>query len=446
MRPSRYDDTICAIATGQTHQSAIAIIRVSGADALPIVSQHFKKKLSTSHKALFGIFKDRNGEAIDDVIVLPMKDPHSYTGEDVVEIHCHGGLIQPRRILEELCNSGCRLAEPGEFTRRSVLNGRLSLLQAEAVNHVISATSTVDARAALMNCHGVSTNRFVGIRQAIISILAHVEASLDFPDEDPAIEEKDIEKSLVDLNNQLSKLKGTFKRGQLLRRGPRIVITGDVNVGKSSLFNALLRTERAIVTNIPGTTRDLIEEGLFIDGFSFRLVDTAGLRSSDCPVEQEGIKRAVDTVQQADILIDVRDIRKVRRVIDKDDEQARILVANKVDLVIEENVNTEKDELAISAISGEGLTTLTDKLVEVARLMAGTVNEGEVILFTQRQFDGVCKANLAIDRALKAHLDGLTDVVADETREAAAYIASIIGEVHNEDVLDEMFSTFCLGK
>ena len=443
MHRSRYDDTICAVATGQSNLSAIAIIRVSGPDAISIVEKHFRYTLKDSHKAKFGVFRNEAGGAIDDVIVLAMKGPKSYTGEDVVEVHCHGGFIQPRRICEALCASGCRLAEPGEFTRRAVLNNRLSLLQAEAINHVIHATSEVDAQAALMNCHGLSTNRFVQLRQEIVTVLAYIEASLDFPDEDPAIEEGDVEVMLRSLVSRLDALKGTFKRGRLLRNGPRIVITGDVNVGKSSLFNALLRSERAIVTHIPGTTRDLIEEGLFIDGYSFRLVDTAGLRSTDCLVEQEGMKRAMSTAEQADIVLDVRDIRNPRKNVD-DVDKLRILVANKSDL--SDDYPSNGDEVCVSALNGDGLDKLTKKLIEAAQKLAGTVQEDEVILFTERQFDGVSKALSAIERALTAHQERLLDVVADETRDGAAYIASIIGEVHNEDVLDEMFTTFCLGK
>ena len=443
MHRSRYDDTICAIATGQSNLSAIAIVRVSGPEAISIIQRHFRKRLQ-SHRAVFGVFREKSGQAIDDVIVLPMMGPKSYTGEDVVEIHCHGGFIQPRRVCEALCSSGCRMADPGEFTRRAVLNNRLSLLQAEAINHVIHATSSVDAQAALMNCHGLSTERFVQIRQDIITILAYIEASLDFPDEDPAIEEGDMEDKLEKLLHRLQALKSTFKRGQILRDGPRIVITGDVNVGKSSLFNALLRTERAIVTHIPGTTRDLIEEGLFIDGYSFRLVDTAGLRRTDCLVEQEGMKRALSTAEGADIILDVRDIRNPRSEV-ANGEKIRILVANKLDLMDSSEVSCD-NEIHVSALTGEGLDKLTKKLVEAAQNIAGTVQEDEVILFTERQFDGVTKAHLAIERAFVAYQEKLLDVVADDIREAAAYVASIIGEVHNEDVLDEMFTTFCLGK
>ena len=449
MYRNEYDDTICAIASGHDDKSAIAIVRVSGHEAISIVSKHFERPLK-NRRALLGRFSDNFAKQIDQVIALLMKGPNSYTGDDLVEVHCHGGLVQPKRVLEVLCNSGCRLAKPGEFTKRALLNGKIDLLQAEAVKEVIESKTTFAAKLAMENVSGRSSRAFKQLRDNLVSVISNVEFNLDFPEDDQLVSNRELLVSLKTFHSLLSSMANTFKSRKILLKGPLVAIVGNVNVGKSSIFNAILKEERAIVTKYSGTTRDSLSENVELAGYSFRLMDTAGIRNSVCPIEKIGIARTREISEEADLRIFVRDIRY-----DLDCEmhnldhcnEKDIFIANKQDLVKDYNEFLKGNETAVSALTGMGM----DKLIaciaaRVEELNISSFREQEAVIHNQRQFDSVSKALEALSRAIALMKDGLLDLVALELRDASQSLELLLGEISNEDVLNEVFSKFCLGK
>ncbi len=455
------NDTIAAIST-PLGEGGIGIVRMSGKDAIEIGDRLFVspkgKKLSEvrSHTMTYGFIRDPlTGEKIDEVLVSVMKAPNTYTREDIVEINCHGGLFPLRMTLELVLREGARLAEPGEFTKRAFLNGRIDLSQAEAVADLIMAKTEASHRLAIEQIRGGLSELITSLRERLTDLCVHLEAYIDFPDEDiePATF-RTIRDELSTIIEELNRLSRTYEEGRLLREGIRVAIVGRPNVGKSSLLNALLMRDRAIVTEFPGTTRDVIEELLNIKGFLVRVMDTAGIREAHDMAEREGVRRSLQAIDDADsviILIDGsnpvsdEDMYIIEKVREKG--KAFILGFNKSDLIKDKAQGRGNLEgLRISAKTGEGLDKLKDRIIELTvRKSAG---EPEGIMVTN------IRHKIAIDNAIsslrKAHMDMMNsmpeEIVAFSLREALDNLGEIIGAVTTEDILNRIFSSFCIGK
>ncbi len=475
------EDTIAAIST-PSGSGGIAVLRVSGPSAIPIVDKLFrgKKRLSEaqSHKAYFGQIVDanRNGQAnprcgasrfLDEVIVTIFRAPNSYTREDVVEISCHGGQFLSSRILDLLVNHGARVAEPGEFSKRAFLNGRLDLSQAEAVADIIRAKSELNLRAALSQYEGVFSNRIKNLRQELVDTCSLLELELDFAEEDVEFAAKtEVETKIKGVIQNIEDLLSTFERGRILREGARLVIVGRPNVGKSSLMNALLKEERAIVTEVPGTTRDVLEEQLNINGVYFRVIDTAGVRTTKNRIEKEGVTRTLKQIQEADILLFLfdgsqpmkeQDISLVEQVFalrgQKDGSRKRMIAAiNKIDLKRKLTNSDIQDllgdcpTLEISAKEFVGFKELEDVLVGVSLGDSG-YSQDEPLVTNLRQKVALEHATQSLHVALGSVKRGLSwEFVAIDLRGAANQLGEVIGAVTTEDILGNIFSKFCIGK
>ena len=373
-------DTIAAISTA-VGEAGIGIVRLSGKDAIKIANNIFRginnKTLldAENRKMVYGhIIDNRNDEIIDEVLIVSMKEPHTYTRENVVEIYCHGGIIPVRKILELLLYNGARLAEPGEFTKRAFLNGRLDLSQAEAVIDIIKAKTDKSFQVSMDQLEGGLSKKVEVIRDTVLSMLAHVEVTIDFPEDD--IEEvtyEELEENANRVISEIKKLLSTADRGKILRDGINTVILGKPNVGKSSLMNALLRENRAIVTDIPGTTRDIIEEHLNIDGIPLRIIDTAGIRETEDLVERIGVDRAKETIESADLIIAVFDIstdltEEDYNIIDLIKGRKALVLLNKTDLPKKYSEDRLRellegvDIISASVINEVGLDVLEDSI------------------------------------------------------------------------------------
>lgn len=452
-------DTIAAIST-PLGEAGIGIVRLSGPEAEPIARRLFRpshpRARWQSHRLYLGHLLDAQGRILDEVLLTLMRAPQSYTREDVVEIHCHSGYAVLRAILGAALALGARLARPGEFTLRAFLAGRLDLSQAEAVLEVIQARTEASLRVAASHLTGGLGRRLGGLRAALVAILARVEAALDFPEEAAELSPEDILEELVAPQQELEDLLGTYRQGRLLREGLDVVLAGRPNVGKSSLLNRLLDADRAIVTDIPGTTRDVIEESIMLEGVALRLSDTAGLREARDRVEELGVARSQERLAQADLvlyLVDGSDALQAEDVQVLEDLAARpaLLVVNKSDLPrkldIEELRRASPYPLVeISALTGEGLDELKQLLVDLA-LGGGLRTAGELV--TQaRHFELLIRAGEALDRARELLAQALPpwELVALEVKEALIALGEITGEVVGDAVLDHIFSQFCIGK
>jgi tRNA modification GTPase len=444
-------DTIAAVAT-PPGQGGIGVVRISGPEAKRVLAGVWAGQTGVyefeSHKLYYGPVK-KDGALIDRVLVSWMKAPRSYTGEDVVEISGHGGPVVMKRILEACCDGGARLAYPGEFTKRAFLNRRMDLVQAEAVADVISASNDEGMKSAQEQLEGRLSRRITQLNGRLTELRALVEASIDFPEEDVEfIENAGIKDRLRSIIDDASRLSLTFEDGRLLRDGVRVVIAGRPNAGKSSLFNSLIGSSRAIVHHQPGTTRDVVEQSIGLGGLTFHLRDTAGLGKAGCEVEGMGISRAREELEQADMVIYVIDATVDMT---KQDEEAlsklgprRIVVYNKADLL--DVAAREDDKLLVSATDGDGLDDLREEMLRAMRTKE-TTETGGVIVTNLRH-------KLALDDAVKAVNDALVAVEKGEPVECAAHhlrsaqegLGNITGETFDEAILDEIFSKFCIGK
>ena len=466
-----HDDTIAAIST-PLGEGGIGIVRVSGRDAVAIVDAFFSspqgKKLPEmeSHRLAYGFIKNpATGATIDEVLVAVMKAPHTYTREDVVEINCHGGLIALRKVLELLLQQGARLAEPGEFTKRAFLNGRIDLSQAEAVIDLIRAKTEASARVALEQLSGGLSAGITGLRDRITDACAHVEAYIDFPEEE--IEPASLESLLGEVHNVMKKLEAlsaTFDEGRFFREGLKVAIVGRPNVGKSSLLNALLKRDRAIVTEAPGTTRDVLEEYLTIRGLPARIMDTAGIRETHEMAEKEGVVRSLRAIDDADLVIGMvdgtsplkdEDLAVLAKIMDK----RCIIVINKSDLPSETDLAPRlkpyaENILKISAKTGQGLDLLKGKVLDMAGLRAqGTRDRSPVeagmgaMVTNLRHKVAIDRAVSALDKAASALTASLPlEIVAVDLRDALDRLGEVVGSVTTEDILERIFSEFCIGK
>lgn len=455
------EDTIAAIST-PPGEGGIGIVRLSGPQAVAIVSCIFVSSsgrgLSLQNQRVFhGHIVDTDSTPIDEVLVHLMRAPHSYTREDVVEINAHGGAGPLNAILDRVLRGGARLAGPGEFTQRAFLNGRIDLVQAEAVIDRIRACTAAGLHAAAAAATGVLSKQIAAMKESLVEALARTEAAVDFPDEDlPDLVDDQLRSNLESIRDRIESLLATARQGRLYREGASIAIVGRPNVGKSSLFNALLRDARAIVSSQPGTTRDRIEELITLSGIPVRLTDTAGLRDTHDEVEQIGVDIARETIETADIILFVLDASAPRTP--EDDalaqelaamEQPVWMVLNKIDLATLETPFVEFESrfagvTRMSAKTGQGLAELEDGLGRL--LLGGTAFDPEQAMITRaHQRDSLRRAFEAIENAL-ANFGQSPEFLSIDIRDADRALGEITGETTPDDVLQKIFSSFCIGK
>lgn len=456
------NDTIVAISTAQG-EGAIAVVRLSGPLSLAIADAVFqgsvKPSEAESHRALVGQLADSDtGGAMDDVVLTVFRGPRSYTGEDVVEVSCHGGWVVPRRILELLLKQGARLAFPGEFTQRAFLAGKIDLAQAEAVADLIRAKTDLAQKAALMQVQGALSSKINVIREGMVGLLAQAEATLEFPEGEgfPSLEREPLIAQTRSLGEKIAGLLTTFKEGKILREGARVVIVGKPNVGKSSIFNALLKESRAIVTKVPGTTRDVIKGWLSLKGLPVLLSDTAGIREPGDVVEKEGVQRSKKSIEEADLVLLVLDssheFTQEDLAILKETRSKQVISAlNKCDLppLLTQKQVREATGIQViigtSALSGKGLGSLQEAVFRSLSRSPG--DHSEAMVTNVRHAQALTQAKEALARTEVALTTGLSEeFLALELREALNALGEITGQTTSEEILDRIFSTFCIGK
>ncbi len=456
------DDTIAAIATAPG-EGGIGIIRISGSNSLEVAEEIFKsvsgKKISEYNlrSLIYGDIFDGE-KRIDEVLVAYMKGPHSYTGEDVIEINCHGGFISVKKILELILTKDVRLAEAGEFTKRAFLNGRIDLSQAESVIDVIKSKTDKAQEVAQSQLEGSLAKKIRELRSKVTEVLAQLEVSIDFSDEDVEdVTYKEIEEKSLELRDEIKKLYDSAESGKILRDGLKTVIIGKPNVGKSSLLNSILGENRAIVTEIPGTTRDVIEEFVNIKGIPLKIVDTAGIRETEDIVEKIGVQKSKESIESADLVIIVLDSSK--QLTDEDLEilqsaqsKKTIVLLNKIDLeqVIDES-EIEKfvgkeNIIKISALKNEGIEQIHDKIESM--VFTGDVKSSSSLVITNsRHKDALYKAYNSINDAIDGIMQRLPyDFIEVDFKNIWDYLGYINGDTVQEDLLDTIFSNFCIGK
>ena len=462
--PSNMSETIAAIAT-PPGEGAIGIVRLSGPDAIGVAERVVRSKRrlaeAPSHTLVYGKVVDAEGKILDDVLVGVMRSPRTYTGEDLVEINCHGGPVILQQVLNRVLQAGARIAEPGEFTKRAFLNGRLDLAQAEAVIDMVRAKSPKGVEIAAMQLEGRLSERVRAQREEILDILTHIQAVIDYPEEGLVdVDPGEIQRRLVRIGREMESLLAGADAGRIYREGMRVAIVGRPNVGKSSLLNALLGEERAIVTAVAGTTRDLIEEQALLGGIPFTLTDTAGIRVTDDPVEQIGVERTRRAIEGADLIFVVvsgaepltGDDRRVIEQVKEIGLAARVLVVvNKADLpeVLEEG---ELNEMAsgwpvvrVSAATGAGLDRLAE---EAAALMLGEARGHDAILVTRsRHRAALDEARRSLEEARSTIAQRLPlDLASVDLQEALEALGQVTGESVSDEVVARIFAQFCVGK
>ncbi|WP_010246661.1 tRNA uridine-5-carboxymethylaminomethyl(34) synthesis GTPase MnmE [Acetivibrio cellulolyticus] len=456
------EDTITAISTPHGN-GGIGIIRLSGERAFEISEGIFQGKKDfdkvKTHTINYGkIIDSSTGEVLDEVLISKMCKPNTFTREDVVEINCHGGTVVLKNILELILKKGARLAEPGEFTKRAFLNGRIDLSQAEAVIDLINAKTNESSKAAVDQLEGKLSVKLKEARSKLIELIAHIEVTVDYPEHD--IEEitgQKIYTEIKDIKEKLSSIIEGFEKGRIIREGINAVIVGRPNVGKSSLLNELTGKSRAIVTDIPGTTRDIIEDYINLNGVPVRIIDTAGIRETEDVVEKIGVEKTHKEVDSADLIIMMIDAdqgvnQEDIDILNKIKEKKAIIILNKIDMVSEdkildiENKLGNKNVIRMSLKEDVGTADLGNAVVEL--FMKGEVSiNNEVLITNIRHKNLIDKAIESIDFAIGAHESGMPlDMITIDIVNSAQYLGEITGESVSEDVMHEIFSRFCLGK
>jgi tRNA modification GTPase len=440
------EDTIVAISTPMG-RSGIGVIRLSGPQAKAIGERFLKLASPLTHQhARVGQWQDANGDVVDDVVATFFRSPQSYTGEDLLEVSGHGNPLTLNRIVEMTQSAGARIANPGEFTFRAVANGKMDLMQAEAVRDFIDAQTDAQARIAMRQLSGALSKKLTPVKSELVDLIAHLEAGIDFAEDDVEIPDAGpIARRAASLLPVLKELEESYAYGRILNEGIRIVILGKPNVGKSSLFNKLVSSERAIVTDVPGTTRDVVSEAANLDGIPIKFFDTAGVRETEDQVERIGVTRTLETLSESDLTLFVVDGSRAlgdedRRLQDTVRDIPHLMVANKSDL------GQLTEGLAVSAKTGEGL----DKLREAIReFLGGGRGEsvGESVITSARQHEAVSRAIVALEAGEQAlrggtpHEMALLDLYA-----GLSALNELTGETTTEDILGRIFSTFCIGK
>ncbi len=462
-------DDICAVATGMI-QSAIAIIRISGQDILckisPFIAFYSPSVTIQSVRPRY-LYRARwimNNELIDDLLFACFKSPQSYTGEDMVELYCHGSLYIQSKILKSLQEAGIRIAEPGEFTLRAYLNGKMDLTQAEAVHDIITARDQWSHKLAIQQMKGGVKEEIADIRRNLLELLTYVELELDFAEEDVEFANREKLQSLLEtLIEKIERLSKSYEYGQVIKNGVSVAIVGETNVGKSTLMNTLLNEDKSIVSSIPGTTRDIIEDSFVYEGVTFRFADTAGIRHSDNEIEKIGIERAIQKALQAKIVLLIvnyeSDIESIRQTIEEwnnrlnHETQKIFVLVNKIDKADNEEVdkkmslleNIHSDVICISAKFKKNIHDLLEKMVSYVHSLNITGNEH--VISSARQWNSVEKALAAARNAMNSLEQNIaTDLLAEDLKQVNYYLAEIAGEVLSNEVLSEIFSRFCIGK
>ena len=440
-------DTIVAISTPRG-VGGIAVARLSGPDALTIAEKHLSS-LSTYQPINLSTLSPRRAtycrfDELDDVVAVYF--PKGYTGEPTVEISCHGSLYVQQALLQALVDSGARLAEAGEFTQRAFLNGRLDLSQAEAVADLIDSVTPAQHRLAVSQLRGGYAQKLKALRQQLLDLTSLLELELDFSQEDVEFADRGRLQSLLqELQEETLRLIASFRLGNALKRGVPVAIVGKPNAGKSSLLNALLGDDRAIVSDIPGTTRDTIEETLTLDGITFRFIDTAGLRHSDDCVETLGVERSKKAVEQADIVLYLRDATKPGEEPDLDlSDKTVIEVYTKADLLAD---SSRVGGLCISSKTGLGLDTLRKEILSRFHAQMGDTGQEDILLSNARHYEALKHVRQALDAVSQGLADGIpADLVAVDLRDALYHLGTITGEVTSDELLGNIFGRFCIGK
>lgn len=447
-------DTICAISTS-IGIGAISIVRITGPEAIDIVDKVFSGNLKNkeTHTIHYGHIID-NGNVIDECLVMLMRGPKTYTTEDTVEINCHGGISTTGKILEILINNGARLAEPGEFTKRAFLNGRINLLEAESVNDLIVAKTDAARTLAINNVDGKLTKKIRELREKIVKILSNIEVNIDYPEYTDELEvtHELMNKYLGEITKYLDILVSGAKNGRLIKNGVNIAIIGKPNVGKSSILNYLLDEDKAIVTNIPGTTRDIVEGTITLNGVALNFIDTAGIRETDDIVEKIGVDKSKSVASSADIIIYVLNNNEEispeeLETMGNLDSKKTIIFVNKSDLEQKINLGNISREIILgNTVSDNGLDNLLVAIKNKLNLDS-IVNKDMSYLSNIREITLVNKASVALNSAKKSLEEGLPiDVIEIDLKRAWEYLGEIIGDAYEDELVDNIFSNFCLGK
>lgn len=459
--------TICAISTAPG-VGGIAVIRVSGTDAFALCDKIFHAhreghtiQLQKAYTLQYGTIENERGETVDNVVIAVFRAPHSFTGEDTVEISCHGSIYIQQQILQLLIQNGCELAKPGEFTQRAFLNGKMDLSQAEAVADLIASTSAGQHRLAMSQMRGGFSRELKILREKLLHITSLMELELDFADHEELefADRHELKEIAAQIEQTMSKLIHSFKAGNAIKNGIPVAIVGETNAGKSTLLNALLNEEKAIVSDIHGTTRDIIEDTVNIQGQIFRFIDTAGIRDTHDTIEVMGIERSFHALDQAQIILWVIDSTNALeqitnlspRILPRCQEKELIVVFNKSDLPsvvvhsdiagLPENTHT----ISISAKQHEGLNQLQTMLIEATHLPQ--ISQADIIITNARHYEALTSALHAIQRVEKGLSSGLSgDFISQDLRECIYHLSDIMGEVTTDEVLGNIFRNFCVGK
>ncbi len=450
------NDTIVAISTA-LGVGAISIVRLSGKEAIEIVNSCFKgKDLSKvkSHTINYGHIIDKD-EIIDEVLVSIMKEPKTYTTEDVVEINCHGGVISTKRILETMLTHGARLAEPGEFTKRAFLNGRIDLVKSEAVMDIIDSKSEEANKIALSQLSGSTSNMIKKFRESLKQLLASIEVNIDYPEyyDIEVITKEKISKSIEEMKKDLEKVINESKNTTLIKEGIKTVIVGRPNVGKSSILNKLLEQEKAIVTDIAGTTRDIVEGEISLDGILLNIIDTAGIRSTDDIVEKIGVEKSLSMIDDADLVVVVLNNNEEltaedQEILEKTKAKERIIVINKNDLSKKLDISRYnlKNVVETNANTTDGIKNLKEKMIELFQLETIKTKDytyltnARQIALAKKAYQSLTEAEAGINNDLPI------DMVEIDLKNTFDFLGEIIGETYSEEILDHLFANFCVGK
>ena len=449
------NDTICAISTA-LGVGAISIIRVSGDDAINIVDKIFDNNLKNkeSHTINYGHIK-YNDEIIDEVMVSVMKAPKTFTKEDVVEINSHGGIATTNKILELLLINGARLAEPGEFTKRAFLNGRIDLIEAESIMDLINSKTESARKLAINGATGRLSKLIRNIIDKLALVNANIEVNIDYPEYEDieVVTKKEIENISKYINKELSKLLDESENGKLIKEGINTVILGRPNVGKSSILNKLIEEEKAIVTNVAGTTRDIVEGQIRVNGILLNIIDTAGIRETEDIVEKIGVEKSLSLINNSDLIILVLNnneelTKEDEKLLEYTKDKKRIIVINKVDLEKKINLSIFKDEeiVKLSALKEQGLENLKEKISKLFNLEE--INSGDFTYLSNSREISLVKKAINISKNLEEALknDVPIDLLEIDIKEICEILGEIIGENYNDKLIDTLFSNFCLGK
>ena len=449
------EDTIVAISTAVA-TGAISIIRLSGNESIEIVNKCFKGKDLTkaqSHTINYGYITD-NGELIDEVLVSIMRKPKTFTTEDIVEINCHGGITTTNRILETMLNNGARLAEPGEFTKRAFLNGRIDLIESESIMDIVNSKSEEARKMALSGVEGKISTLVTNFRESIKQLLSSIEVNIDYPEyyDIEVVTRNDIAKSIGEMKEKLSILINESKDANIIKNGIKTIIIGKPNVGKSSILNKLLQQEKAIVTDIPGTTRDIVEGEIYLDGILLNIIDTAGIRKTDDVVEKIGVEKSLSLIDEADLVIvvlnnnsELSDEDKI--ILEKTKNTQRIIVINKTDLENKLQISDKLNNIVRTTTSTrEGIEPLRKKIKELFNTDKLKTKD-YTYLSSSRQISlakRAYKSLISAEEALKNNMP--IDMIEIDLKECFEILGEIIGITYSDEIIDNLFKNFCVGK